>query len=356
MYRFKIGGNMARKKVQEVLLSFGKIVLVVSFVTLFVCPYSCRLTEEGITVLKSDYRVPKIENFSVLSESCAKLSFSQTSQLKNLIISPQVQFSVEDDFYKNSDSIHSVVINFKESLSPGAKYVVFGTACDEIGNSLTFSIPFFGYNNNIPKLKIVEVHPGNGSYSYKKNKVYVTEYVVLEVVDDGNLASILLFSAWDGEDSGYVFPAVNVKKGEKILVHLRTRDDEKSGAIDELEDDITLSTASFSKDSMRDLWNPDSSSKYNDKTDIIVLKDTGSDLILDAIMYATSETVEWQNDNMTSLAEQIASSELWNGFSPSDALCSDSLTSTKCFVKTAEINEKSSWKIDACKLNAAAMQ
>ena len=336
--------------------ALAKVLFIVGIVTLFVCPYSCRMTEEGITVLKADYQIPKIENISVFSESCTKLSFSNISKIKNLVVSPEILFSVNESFSQNPNSLFEVALNFNEPLKPGEKYVVFGTSCDETGNTLSFSVPFLGYNANVPGLKIIEVHPGYGSYTYKKNKVYLTEYVMLEVLSDGNMASVLLFSAYDGEDDGYLFPAFNVKKGEKILVHLRTREEEKSGAIDELEDDLALSTASFSKSNIRDLWSANTSARFNDKTDIIVLKDTGSGALLDAMMYATSETFDWQNEAVSSVAAAVFSSGLWKGQTPSDAICSDSLTSSKCFIKTQVYNQKDSWEISTCKQNAASMQ
>ena len=55
-----------------------------------VIPFSCRITEEGITLIGGDFTAPVLEDFEVLDGSSLKLSFSEPVKLSGVVVSPRI--------------------------------------------------------------------------------------------------------------------------------------------------------------------------------------------------------------------------------------------------------------------------
>ena len=58
---------------KKVLLWAVKVLLITGTALIFVCPFSCRATEEGIVLIKDNTPGPAIENFYVTSKSSVRL-------------------------------------------------------------------------------------------------------------------------------------------------------------------------------------------------------------------------------------------------------------------------------------------
>ena len=84
---------------------------------------------------------------------------------------------------------------------------------------------------------------------------------------------------------------MSVSKGEVFLVHLRTSGD---GCVNELEEDLNAATAPHSAKGIRDLWSENTAARLNDSSDVIILRNSISDKLLDAFMYAVEDEVEWK--------------------------------------------------------------
>ena len=290
--------------------------VIAALVLACVIPFSCRISEEGISLIGGDFTAPVIEDFSVIDGKTVKLSFSEPVQLSALVLSPRINGISDSESISQDENlstalaaaageygrinasftcdedekVYSVVM--EEETCVGASYEMYGIVEDNIGNSLTFCIPFTGYNSQVPRIIMTEVQIKYGKGTIKGEVIYRGEYVELLALEEGNLAGLVLESASDGSDKSYSFPAINVKKGEIILLHLRTVGE---GCVNEDGDDLTLASAPHSAAGIRDLWSENTSSRFNDNSDVIILKDTVNGIIMDAVMYAPLDATEWKS-------------------------------------------------------------
>lgn len=312
-----------KKDVVLILLQTAFLVIVV---LMSAVPFSCKATEQGIEIIGGDYENPCIVNFEVKNEKSFEIKFSDVVTLKKSVVSPFIE-NISDS------SEHSEILNLSPSLSaacgtygylesvqsvcddgkkitfmmenemePGKKYEVFGTVEDKAGNSLTFCVPFVGYNARIPKLIITEAQIKYAKGTRKGTDIFRAEYVELLVCEDGNLAGVELWSAEDGESKKFVCPAVEVKKGEIILIHPRKKE---YGCINEIGDDLNLATAEHSKDGVRDLWSSQEESCYNDTADVIYILNSYNNMIVDAVFYNSSELENWKSKQMNVVKKAV---------------------------------------------------
>ena len=142
--------------IQGVLFSLLQSSAIAAVVLLAVSHVSCKMTETGISVSEGDYTTPVLESYSLTGEKTMRLVFSKKITLENLNLTPEVEIdSVSYDSQENS--ICFADVTFSSGLEIGREYSLFGDVIDESGNSLTFCIPFSGYNAEIPVLEITEI-------------------------------------------------------------------------------------------------------------------------------------------------------------------------------------------------------
>ncbi len=331
-----------RKETLFVLVeSLALTVLVLGFLS----PLSCKITELGLQFVKSDYEPPSLTDFSVSDSSSATLRFSREVRLSGLEVLPSN--SVSSVLYgSSSDGNFSVSVEFEKVLVVGEKYSLYGIADDGFGNSLTFSLPFSGYNENVAGLEILEVHSKYAGQS-NGNGVYKNEYVLFHAYKSGNLSGLRILGAHDGEEKSCSFPPIEVREGEKIAVHLRKKGE---GCIDELEGDLSLSTACYSKSGVRDLWAENEGSRLGDDMDVIVLEDVFRKKIVDAVLYAPSSSEDWKGEFMRNLARRAHDEGAWNGFLVEDSAKSDGMTASRSLLRNGRGGEASSWTVSLCSL------
>lgn len=338
---------------KEIIKKIAISIILSGVISCFIIPVSCKLTPEGIKIITSDYNTPAIESVSVTGEKNLRIVFSKSIKLKKYSVNEEISISeCNVETCPDKGGVCFVELTFDSVLEPGFKYSLFGIVSDEIGNTLTFSVPFTGINSNIPDMRIVEVHPTNGKYSVSGNPVLITEYVVFDVLSDGNLAGLEFYSAYDGEEKKFVFPPVKVKQGEKIVLHLRTNEE---GTISETGDDLSLSTAGFSKNNVRDLWQEENSARLGDKIDILYLKNSYDERIIDGLCYAASSNTDWPKESFTEACKLLIENNVWQSDLVEDAILSDGLSTTKSLVRVSDFNCKDSWIISPCKENAAKL-
>ncbi len=284
-------------------------------VTLFcVAPVSCRATEEGIVMLAGDYEAPKLRDFSVIDEHTLSLGFNEKVRILNSVVSPQIE-GVSDSMEHSSTVSPSPAIeaaggkngrieaeikafedgkNFtvvlEEDCKVGKSYELYGTVADKMGNTLTFCLPFSGFNSSVPQLILTEVQVKYAKGTSGGKEVYRGEFVEFLVLQGGNLGGLELCSGSDGDAKKYMFPAVDVEKGQIFIVHLRTAG---SGCVDEREN-FDEATAPHSVPGVLDLWSDNTGARLNDNADVIILQNGISGIILDAFMYADAKTQEWK--------------------------------------------------------------
>lgn len=311
---------------------------------------SCTLTPQGIQVLSGDYTCPKLVSFNLTSENDALVSFSRPVEFEKLSISSSSSTSGTSSTNGTNEteeiSVKSTAISegtylltFENDLDCRNLYTLEGNVKDLHGNTLYFKDTFQGYNSRIPEIRLNEIRT-----EYTKPKC---EFIELLVLSDGNLGGMELLSAVDGKEKSYIFPPVEVKSGEYVVVHFRKIED---GEIDELEDDCTVSGGTEAG-SWRDLWVENTSARIG-KSDVILLRERIDGPIVDCVLFAESTTSSWKNDFVAECAKEAFESGKWESssgsdYSPSCAVCSDGLTVTRTLSRIGDGNSAQDWIVVA---------
>lgn len=293
------------KKYSVVLVLMAQVVVLTLLTLFMVVPVSCKLTEEGIRFTGGDYLAPVIDSVEVIDDHTVQMCFSEKVKLSSVVVSKVVkdisdsmehsatielspaiaaaggQYGKIETETELSEDGQTVTYNLKEACVVGESYEIFGVVEDNTGNSLTFCVPFVGFNSRVPDLIMTEVQ-----IKYSKSKGEFVEFLALKA---GNLGGLELLSGIDGETKKYEFPPIEVAAGEIFLVHLRTVDED---CVNEIDDNLNAATAPYSTDGKRDLWSENTVARFNDSTDVIILR--SGNLILDAFMYAAEDAVEWK--------------------------------------------------------------
>ena len=327
--------------------------VILTAVTLFcAAPVSCSITEEGIQLLGGDYEAPTLKSFDVLDEKSVRLVFSEGVQLVNSVVSqqlPGVSDSMEhsetevpspaleaaggaggriETEIQSSEDGRTIDVLLNEECEVGKSYELYGTVADKTGNTLTFCIPFTGFNAHLPELIMTEVQ-----IKYAKGRsggvdVYRGEYIEFLVLSDGNLGGLEIESGVDGEAKKYVFPAVDVTAGQIFLVHPRTAG---TGCVDEREN-LDEATGEHSAPGILDLWAENTVARYNDNSDVIILKNGTTGAVLDAFMYADANTLEWKKGALA-FAEQAVAAGVYESAELAEAALNKGTTPLKSFTR-----------------------
>ncbi len=304
-------------------LPWTMYVLMVVCVCMLLSGGSCAFTSEGLSVISGDYTSPTLNHFTLESATDGFIQFShevefpvleyyllesadeQTIASFSNDVRSSAQFigpiSAKRQPERTDEETASYTLEFPYETQAHLQYILSGTVKDTIGSTLSFTISFTGYNARVPKMIFSEI-----STEYSKPR---TEFVEFYVLEDGNLAGIILHSASDGVDKDYTFPSVEVKKGEYIVLHMRTVEE---GAVNELEDDITLSTTKQSSQKGRDLWIEGTETRLS-KNDVLLLRERVNGSLLDAIAYLDGAKDDWPKDALVSYIQEAADSSLWEG-------------------------------------------
>lgn len=182
----------------------------------------------------------------------------------------------------------------------GKEYYVRGEVKDKWGNSLLFFLPFVGANTNPASLKISEVRP---LYSKKPKG----EFIEMIVAKEGNLSGIKILNVGSKKDPDYVFPPAYVKKGEIIVYHWRSFDEDVK---DEVEAGI-ISRGSGATTSARDFWGVHKSLPKR-KSNAIVIEESGN--VQDAILFFDTKTQDddWPTEEIANAATKAFESGIWS--------------------------------------------
>ncbi len=167
-----------------------------------------------IDLLTLDITPPIVLSSQVIDPTTITITYSENITLKK---NPLV--------VDNSLTVHKYNINntlltveFQEEMIPGKSYHIEVVAYDTHHNSLHGVLPFYGFNNNPPKLLITE-------FTVEGNGKTRPETVEIFVLSDGNLAGVTVESSKYQNHQRYIFPQLTVEKGEFILLHYRSTGD-----------------------------------------------------------------------------------------------------------------------------------
>ncbi len=305
------------------LLDFAAVCAVVCTVMVIVFMPSCVMSPGGITILDGDYTPPRYIEAEFPSSSSVILYFSEKIEKIDAELCNDTTKEVSECLIRSCENEAEeggrfpVAVDFSTQTQCGYPYTLYACAGDERGNTLTFSFSFPGYNDRIPKIILNEVRT-----EYTKPKV---EFIELRVIEDGNIGGLVLYNANDGEDKKYIFPPVEVKKDEFIVLHYRKIEE---NCIDELSS-LDESSGTDASSSARDFWVQDTSARIG-SSDVILLKSSCSGSIIDALLFSESGKENWKTAEMEEAAQKAYECGAWStGFSVQDALCSDYVTTTR---------------------------
>jgi hypothetical protein len=285
---------------------------------------SCKATADSIKVINGDFSTPELCYFVPESNRVLALRFTEPVTVENIHVTrADTGRVVSTATREETDDQTLVSLELSEPTTLGTPYRVSGIVTDRAGNSLDFSIAFSGYNDSVPRLVLSEIRSEATKPKY--------EFIELYALSDGNLAGVTLFSANDGNDGIYEFPAAEVKRGEYIVVHYRkipTDGETLEMLVDETGDDLSAS-AGKETGPWRDFWANNTVARIA-KSDVILLRERAGGELLDALLYCLPEKTEWKNDTIYEAAEEAFDCGLWpDGFEPTSALSSDGVTATR---------------------------
>jgi len=222
---------------------------------------------------------PEFVDFNLYSKKELRFNFSTAVNNTLCTFTP----------HREIERIHdgkTVKIFLKEDIELETEFVIDLNVKDDWDNSLSVEVPLF-VNDWIPKMVINELRT---EYSSSASRA---EYIEFKVLSAGNLDGLQIFIMWDAKKP-YIFdlPAVDVKPGEYVVLHLRTL---KSDCVNELGEDLTESAGTDSSPTARDLWVFDTK-KLLHKTDIVYLQDANG-RILDAVVLNESPDETWNKNH-----------------------------------------------------------
>ncbi len=315
---------------------------------------SCTFTSEGLSIISGDYTSPTLEHFLIEDETKAVIQFSHKVSFPKLDYyvlnnASEIQGAVQQSdtlhigsvsvegigettmFLNDNKSVFSYILNFPIKTEAHLQYILSGIVKDEVGSTLSFTLSFSGYNSRVPRIIFSEI-----CTEYSKPR---TEFVEFYVLEDGNLAGVMLQSASDGIPKDYTFPSVEVKKGEYVVLHMRTLEE---GAVNELESDLSLSNTKQSSSTGRDLWIAGAETRLP-KNDVLLLRSRQNGSLLDAVAYTDGTKEDWPKDSMLEYITEASLSNLWQG--GTDVLLAANIektTATRTFCRQ-NVREIASW-------------
>lgn len=324
-----IGVAMFHKKIFNFGILMSQALVITGIVLFCIFPFSCKMTETGIQFLSGDYDPPKLSQITVSSNQCVELVFSEKVELEISVIDRQTDNCIESCVYFNEKQ-NVASICFEEETQIGKDYELFGIVKDEFGNSLTFSVPFKGFNSRVPKLIMTEIQSTSVSSQKKDEKnsgTYRNEFIEFLTLSEGNLSGLEIVSANDGEKRKYVFPNVEVHKGQIFLVHLRNRG---NGCIDESTENYNLSFSGYCKNGVMDLWTENQMTVLGNDSDIILLRNSANGEIFDGIMYRKDSLLKW-TDDFQKYASLLVENKIYDSDNIQNAFVTTGSTTTKTF-------------------------
>ncbi len=305
---------------------FIQLVAIVFTVIMTASSFSCRITQEGISVVDLDENFPEVDKFIIISPESIEIScndiFSLDSlEIKHLINGKEQSFLQSDDctvIYDEPKKTARVSFNCKTVI--GEKYIFCSYITDKHKNALYYERQFTGFNDNPAHIILSEVRS-----VMSKPKV---EFIEVYCTKSGNLSGLSILSGYYGFSKRYEFPSINVKKGEYITVHYRSLSD-VDGIVNETGDNLSLSKAIDSCDEARDLW-VEGNVKLVTKSDVLAVYNANDDSYLDGVLYCESTRQDWAKPYQKELAAALFNKNIWAGdIGCSSVVKSDNMTSTQ---------------------------
>lgn len=287
------------------------------FIVLFLS--SCTPSTEGIiSHLSYDTSLPLLLDYKMLDNSHYFLTFNENVEIMETLYDKK-------NIYSGVVS-SSFVITFPTPLKAGDEKELFITIKKDNGNTLRCVFKLYGRNENIPRMIINEVSIKGTDAS--------PDRIELLVLEDGNTLGMSITD--DINDAGYIFPSLDVKEGDIIVL---SWDKNIYSVSEERLENNNKTYYLFGK----------MSTTLVSTSGGLILSSYPSGDIIDAIIYANGEGLgyeEFSNDKAIRCAKYIYEKSEWIG----EALNSTNVTSSRVFCRfptSLDTNSKDDWFICA---------
>lgn len=202
-------------------------------------------------------------------------------------------------------------------------------------------------NKNKCDIEITKIQPTYRSDSLGSFPIF--EYIEVAALTSGNLKYLQLYSVYDGEKKKYNFPDINVDKGERIIIHLRSGAKE-AGYTDELDDNLNESTAACAFSGERDLWdfnniyNSKGSARLQNTSDVVILRWGDTNEYADVVPYTKTTSGVW-DEKFTPIINSAIDMGIWDDELMTAAVDANGYSVTKPIQKIASEHTKNSWVV-----------
>ncbi|MEL3899352.1 MAG: hypothetical protein P1P67_02315 [Treponema phagedenis] len=235
-----------------------------------------------------------------------------------------------------------------KQMGIGEVLLLSGSASDKTNESLDFQVSFTTVNSKPARLKITELRPLASS---KKN-----EFIEFIVEEDGNLFGIQLSNVGskDDEQHHYTFPSAEVKKGERVVFHWWSIEEENK---DEVDASI-ISGGSQACKNARDFWGNIQKRPPQRNPNVITVKNPSDNTIQDAVLYFNirpkgkekqKPEFKWTFPEIETAAKEAVAAGVWKmkgeAFCEEDFFCCNITPSASI----GRSNDTGEWKVYTAK-------
>ena len=293
-------------------------------------------------IYTGDLQSPIFLGTHAISETTVAISFHEPVEFLKTDFSCIPQLEVTDVV----SGENSIRIAFLKAMTPGTEYAISGRVRDTSGNSLQFITKIYGFNANIPDLRVTEFTPrGSGKHP---------DCVEIVAVSGGNLAGVVIYEGTANEwDDRLVFPAATISSGDFIVVHF------KPTGIAEEKNEVVSTNESGGYDATEgawDYWVP-AGDGLSGNNGVLTLYSSPGGSILDAVLYSNRSSASderyrgFGSKRLLGQAEHLAQTGAWIAVDglirPEDAVNPDGSTGTRSICRLAGIDTdgKDDWYI-----------
>src|SRR6056297_167160 len=297
----------------------------------------CTPVSDSRALFKADLRPPVFLALAVTDSRAISIEFSEPVEYcpNSFSCTPNLSLAVA----KTKEE--ELCLCFQDKMEPGTEYAVECTVRDEAANTHTLLAAFYGFNPDIPSIRLNEITTqGSGNHPDK---------IELLVLEDGNTAGLCLIDGTrDYIRQSKILPPIEVEAGHYIVVNCKPvgTDDE----VDETGSPVECSAA----DSVMEAWDVwiAGGSGLSGNNGVISLYSHSNGELLDGFLYSNRTSSSDENyrgfgslDTM-SRADQLWLQEGWIAagrlIAPEDAVNPDDSTATRSICRLPEGEDSNS--------------
>ncbi len=304
---------------------------------------SCTPLVDYRRLLERDIQPPVFMGINIQTGTQAEIIFSEpVTPVRN-----KITIIPEPPEFTSGTEGSSLVLDFSSALTPGGSYKLITTVEDSSGNTLTLICLFYGFNPDLPGMVINEFTTQGSSSN--------PDRVEISITSDGNTAGAVIYEGSDLDwDQRKIFPPINVKKGDFIVVHFKS-----SGNPEETDELTDMNESGGIKPAAGawDIWVEDGDGLSGNNGTIMLFSSPFGNL-LDGLMYSnrTSESDDkyrgFGSTKVMNRADRLAELGGWTIkeelIRPEDGINPDDSTATRSMCRSSSSGDsdgKEDWHI-----------